>query len=350
MRRSQAILFGEDTLKLELLTTPICRLPIKWEGSLFERLVGRVERELKRAGIDLRPHFYLSNEYGCVEGTANIGVGFWDVDPMLRDLNEEARGFRYSEEEILMTLRHEVGHAFCYSHKLYRLREFRSIFNVEGHFFRTYPSRNLFHFNPWSRDFVNPCGDHYAQKHPDDDFAETFAVWLGDPTWRRTYQFYPGALRKLEYVGQVVSRYGSRRPIVKNDPFEVHDPIDELKLTVKEFLGARVRHYRKRARGFIDPYLKRIFRVRSRRQTRVIEVPELVLRHKRMLTSRVSREIGVREAVVQNLIEKIRERASVLDLVVPRHLAGAKLGELSTLMETLTENYTKNGVFHPLLN
>ncbi len=350
MRRSQALLFGVDTLKLELLTTPICRLPIQWEGSLFDRLVGRVERDLDRAGIALRPHFYLSNEYGCVEGSANIGVGFWDADPMLRDLNEEARGFRYSESDILTTLRHEAGHAFCYSYKLYRLREFRSLFNVEGHFFRTYPTHNLYRFNPWSRDFVNPCGDHYAQKHPDDDFAETFAVWLGDLTWKKTYQFFPGALRKLEYVGQAVAKYGGRRVLVKTDPTDEHDPVDELKLTVKEFLGARVRHYRKRARGFIDPHLRQLFRVRPRRRGRVIEVPELVLRHKRMLTTRVSREIGVDEAVVQDLIEKVRERASVLDLVVPRGEAEAKLVELSTFVETLTENYVRNRDFQPSLN
>ena len=350
MRRSQALLFGVDTLKLELLTTPICRLPIQWEGSLFDRLVGRVERDLGRSGIALRPHFYLSNEYGCVEGSANIGVGFWDAAPMLRDLNEEARGFRYSESDILTTLRHEAGHAFCYSYKLYRLKEFRSLFNVEGHFFRTYPTHNLYRFNPWSRDFVNPCGDHYAQKHPDDDFAETFAVWLGDLTWKKTYQFYPGALRKLEYVGKVVSRYGERRPLVKTDPTDEHAPVGELKLTVREFLGARVRQYRKRARGFIDPHLQQLFRVRPRGSGRMIEVPELVLRHKRMLTTRVSREIGVDEAVVQDLIEKVRERATALDLVVARGQAEAKLVELSTFVEELTENYVRSREFQPSLN
>ncbi|MEK7865282.1 MAG: hypothetical protein AAB434_01275, partial [Planctomycetota bacterium] len=207
-----------------------------------------------------------------------------------------------------------------------------------------------YRFNPWSRDFVNPCGDHYAQKHPDDDFAETFAVWLGDLTWKKTYQFFPGALRKLEYVGQAVAKYGGRRVLVKTDPTDEHDPVDELKLTVKEFLGARVRHYRKRARGFIDPHLRQLFRVRPRRRGRVIEVPELVLRHKRMLTTRVSREIGVDEAVVQDLIEKVRERASVLDLVVPRGEAEAKLVELSTFVETLTENYVRNRDFQPSLN
>lgn len=350
MRRSQQLLFGEDTLKLELLTTPIRRLPLDWEGSVFERLVGRVERELDRAGIELRPHFYVSNEYGCVEGTANIGVGFWDMDPLLRDLNEEARGFRYEEAEILSTLRHEVGHAFCYSYKLYRSPEFRRLFNVTGHFFRTYPTNNLYRFNPWSRDFVNPCGDHYAQKHPDDDFAETFAVWLGDLRWRSTYQFFPGALKKLEYIGQAVSRYGARRPLVRNDPTAEHDPVRELKCTVREFLGARVRHYRKRARGFIDPHLRQLFQVRPRHRGRVIEVPELVLRIKRMLTSRVSREVGVDETVVLDLIEKVRERASVLDLVCPRREAERKLDELSSFVETLTENYARSRDFRPSMN
>ena len=40
----------------------------------------------------------------------------------------------------------------------------------------------------------------YAQSHPDEDFAETFAVWLApDSHWRERYAGWP-VLRKLEYV------------------------------------------------------------------------------------------------------------------------------------------------------
>ena len=41
---------------------------------------------------------------------------------------------------------------------------------------------------------------HYAQKHPDEDWAETFAVWLEGGPWRRRYRDWQVALAKLEYV------------------------------------------------------------------------------------------------------------------------------------------------------
>ncbi len=171
-RKTRELLYSRDTLKLETLTTPINQLGLKIKGTLIDEAIRRTREDMARVGItQLNPTFYLSNGYGCVEGTTNIAVGFYDGNDLLRELNQEFRGWRYDPADILQIVRHEVGHAFCYAYKLYRTKEFRRLFKVKGHFFNTYPEHAGRRHNPWSADFVNPAGDFYAQTHPDEDFA-----------------------------------------------------------------------------------------------------------------------------------------------------------------------------------
>ena len=73
---------------------------------------------------------------------------------------------------------------------------------------RPYP--DIYRPRPASRDFVLHLGHWYAQSHPTEDFAETFAVWLQPRArWRREYQGWP-ALRKLEYVDELMARHQRR--------------------------------------------------------------------------------------------------------------------------------------------
>ena len=132
MRRSREILFGDDTAKLELLLTPIRDLDLDLRRSRVELQVRRLGAELRREGIALRPHFYLSDYYGCVEGQANIGIAFYDATPLLREVRREVTGVLHGDEDIRQILRHEFGHAFCYSHGLWRQEEFRRLFRVRG--------------------------------------------------------------------------------------------------------------------------------------------------------------------------------------------------------------------------
>ncbi|MBI3762970.1 MAG: hypothetical protein HY260_14070 [Chloroflexi bacterium] len=324
MRRTRQLLFSPETVRLEILTTPLNRLGLTIEGTLFGGAIAQALEDTKRARIrKIEPVFYLSTGYGTVEGTNNIGVGFYDATETLRDLNKEFRGWVYSYDDVVATLRHEIGHAFCYAYKLYRRPDFRRVFNVRGNFFRTYPvtERYIHRANPWSRDYVNPSGDHYAQKHPDDDFAETFLVWLTPRSgWRRAYRKYPGALRKLEYVEFIVKELGRQAPLVENDPAMLDQPLEELTQTVAQFFKARTTKYRRRATGFVDADLHSLFRPRpasrnGRKPERDhVHAANFLRDNKRAITTRVSLWIGVEERVVRDLIEKCAERAAALDL------------------------------------
>jgi hypothetical protein len=342
MRRSRDLLFNTNTRKLELLTTPLNRLGLTIENSCLADAVRQGLADLKRVGINkLQPHFYLSTGYGTVAGTTTIALGFYDGDDVLRELNREHRGFEYSDEDRVNLIRHELGHAFSYAYKLYRRKDFRAMFNVRGNYFNTYPVTNRYieRANPWSRDYVNPGGDHYAQKHPDDDFAETFCVWLTPRyNWRRVYRLYPGALRKLEYVDEIVKELRRQPPVIDQDANRF-EALDEDSQTLAHFLRIRsTQPYRRRATGFIDSDLFELFwqspaqRDERRRQRDYVLADNFMRKHKRNIVLQVSRWVGTDEQVVRDLLDKCSARARALDLWVRKDARERKLVEFTSFV------------------
>lgn len=353
MRRSRALLHQVETLKLELLHTPINRLGLGLKGSYYEQAIPVVREDLARVGLTkLNPQFYISTGYGCIAGSAIISLGFYDLTPVLRDLNEEFRGFRYSEADMVNLLRHEIGHAFCYTYKLYRRPDFRELFRVEGNFFNTYPESDDYDYNPWSREYVNPAGDHYAQKHPDEDFAETFCVWL-DPRsgWRRKYSRKPKAVRKIHYIAGLVQELGGQPPVVESDAGWMYERVEDLKMTVGEFFKADDRRYRGTATGFVDPDLQALFRAHPRVANRralyrdYAHAEAFIRRNKQALVSRIAYWVGVDTVVVQDLLDKCVHRVRVLDLWLEGAAAEKKLIELTSYITALCTNYKNTGYY-----
>ncbi len=353
MRRTRELLFQTDTLKLELLNTPVNQLDLKVEDTIFAQAIPVVREELRRAGVrKLEPVFYISTGYGCIAGQPLISLGFYDFHPLLKDLNEEFRGWRYSDADIFDLLRHECGHAFCYSYKLYRRKDFRDLFDVRGNFFNTYPEKDQYHYNPWSRSYVNPNGDHYAQKHPDEDFAETFTVWLTPrSSWKKTYKGYPLALNKLRYADRVVREIGRALPAVEVDEGWKIEPYKQVKLTVAQFMKAKPNRYYHRATGYVDPDLKDLFRAQPTRLNRrelyskFMRAEAFVKAHKQQLLTRVAYWVGVDNAVVFDLLDKLMTRAKALDLWMDRAQEEKKLVELTSYITTLCANYKNSGVY-----
>jgi len=355
MRRSRDLLFNTDTQKLELLLTPLNRLGLCIEGSALEEPLRLGMADLRRAGIKkLEPYFYLSTGYGTVAGTTSIALGFYDSHPVLQALNRETRGFEYSFEDRVDLIRHELGHAFSYAYKLYRRKDFREIFNVRGNYFHTYPATNRYveRANPWSRDFVNPSGDHYAQKHPDDDFAETFSVWLRPRyNWRRTYRLYPGALRKLEFVDFIVREVRRDEPAIDQSPY-LFEPLEEFTLTVRQFfkVGSTL-PYRQKATGYIDSDLLELFwqspspRDLARRRRDYVLADNFIRKHKRDVVAQVSRWTGADEQVVKDFLDKCSARARALDLWVRKDQREKQLVEFTSYVSYHCALYALNEKF-----
>jgi len=339
------LLFNRDTKNLEVLTTPVNRLGLSLRTSLVQPQIVKLLARLKRLGIKLRPRFYLGEDWGCVSGTSNIEIGFYDADPLLKELNKEIRGWMHDTRAVDYLLCHETGHAFCYAYRLYKNKEFRSIFGVKGKFFDTYPPTDRYKPHPWSRDFVNPNRDHYAQKHPDEDFAETFGVWLSIPhNWKKVYRSKKGALTKLRYVADIVRHFGDKPPLAPPDPANLDVPVEDISRTVAEILGAPLARYRKRATGFIDPHLKKIGRHRSRStDPGSIPLDDVITARRKFILEALVRNTKVTAAQASFLIHKMQTRSRTLNLSVPLARMDKCLIDIVSLATTLATRFASKG-------
>jgi hypothetical protein len=197
-----------------LLNSRVSSLDLRASDALRECLI-QLRRELKRRHISFFPHFYFGDEpWGCIDKTASVEIPFFLANNKLRRLAEKYY-IAYSKEEIMMILRHETGHAINYTYRLWTRDDWKKQFGK----FRS-PYRHFYDFSSSSQNFVRYLHHighpHYAQKHPDEDFAETFAVWLDpDSKWKWNYRSWNGALGKLKYIDELFrrERVAERRPL-----------------------------------------------------------------------------------------------------------------------------------------
>jgi hypothetical protein len=214
------------------LTSRISDLSLDINESM-EPYFRRLRKELKAHRVMLWPDFYFGNEWGCVNKKISISIPFYLATPELRSL----QGDSTTKEEMIKILRHETGHAINYGYKLWQKEGWREIF---GDFKKKYPKRYLSRVNPWSKSYVKHLhyiGDpHYAQKHPDEDWAETFAIWL-DPRshWKDMYRTWPHAFEKLTYVDHLMEEIAGQE--VVNQDKKKEGPYSEIEETVSEWWG-----------------------------------------------------------------------------------------------------------------
>src|SRR5687767_4353628 len=289
-----------------LLSKQICKLGLKLEGSPMERFVAELHRELEAKGLRrFQPRTYLTDEWGCPSEEPIIGIPFYLADPKLAQLGKHVDDLE-DTREIRMYLRHEAGHAFNYAYKLYETREWRELF---GPFNRPY--RERYRPVPFDRNYVRHIEGWYAQKHPDEDFAETFAVWLTPGSrWRERYRGWP-ALRKLQYIDRTTHRLGDTEPSVRLASTDI--TVEEMNMTVEEFFRAQ-----ESAPEPVDVALEhdlRDFFVRRRRGAR--PAAEFLREHRATLVNKIEYWTGVRRSVIRALVTRIEEAAARLGLAVP---------------------------------
>jgi hypothetical protein len=135
---------------------------------------------------------------------------------------------------------------------LQRRREWQRLFGKSS---LRYP--DYYRPNPGSKRYVQHLRLWYAQSHPDEDFAETFAVWLRPRgEWRRRYAGWP-ALKKLEYVDELMSEICDARPLVRTR--ERMDPVSRLTKTLAQHYAERKAKYTEALPDIYDRDLRRIF-------------------------------------------------------------------------------------------
>jgi len=337
--RAFSLMNGWETIRYELLNTRICDMGLKIKGSPVEAFTERLRRELARRNLRFRPRFYLTDAWGCPDEVPVIGIPFYLADKRLARIEEEQTGEIEDDQHIMMLLRHEAGHAINYAYRLHEDEEWVEAF---GPFSKPY--KDSFRPNPFSREFVRHIVHHqygrtYAQKHPDEDFAETFAVWLTPRAgWRRKYRYWP-AIRKLKYVDRLMKRIGGISPQVADGKLE--SPVEEMQMLLVEHYGQRAERYRAAAQGYVDDKLHEIFpEVRGRT---LVPVSEFLRRNRVQLLRHMTRWSGLDQEEIETLLNKLEDRADILDLKFnPRH-STLKLVETTALVTSLAMNFAYTG-------
>ena len=299
-----------------LLKHRISELGLTIEGTAVERLATRLYDELRERGLAFFPPVYLSDQWGCPDGIPIIGVPFYLADPRLARIEEEEAMSVETEDEMMRYLRHEAGHAYNYAFRLHDDADWHRLF---GPYSRPY--RDRFRVDPLSRAHVRHILGWYAQKHPDEDFAETFAVWLTpDLNWREAYKGW-AALKKLKYVDKVMRTLHGAETTVPL-PSEDDLPVHAMHYTVEEHYGDEERLGITDERHF-DGDLRSLFAASPAEGERA---GEFLRRHHREIVGRVSYWTGEGVMPVRTLVDLLANRSDALELVVRGR-------EASTLIE-----------------
>lgn len=321
-----------------LLGKRISQLGLRLEGSAVERFVHQLYRELEKKGLKrFRPVCYLTDEWGCPDGQPVIGIPFYLADPQLQHLEREMNDLE-DEREIMMYLRHEAGHAFNYAYRLYPTAEWRKLF---GPYNRRY--RDHYRPVPFSRKFVRHIAGWYAQKHPDEDFAETFAVWLTPGSdWRRKYKSWH-AMHKLRYVDRIARAVRDQDPLVSTGDFDV--TVEDMKVTVEQWYRRLMRQNGAAINVALESDLADLFIKRGRRRKGIRPASELVEENRLALTDKITYWTGVKRPVVRALIERIARTCRELQLYAEVGRESTTLVELTVYGTTLAMNYLTRGKF-----
>lgn len=312
----------------ELLDIRFCDLGLRLENSFVEPHLKRLRAELEYRGLHFQPHAWLSDEWFSPDGIPGIAVPFYLAHPRLMQLE---RRFMHEVEGgnanwLMRILRHEAGHAIDTAFRLRRRKEWRRIF---GRASKPYPK--VYKPHPASRNFVLHLGHWYAQSHPTEDFAETFAVWLPRRSrWRRDYADWP-VMRKLEYVDALMRQLKGVRPPVRTR--EVIEPLAANRRTLRQHYEQRLKRYAFDTFDTYDRRLRRVFGLRQDHPRRPAAAG--FLRQVRPQFIRLlARRNRLHPYVVHHVMRMVISRCRTLDLVVATPQRDAKRAAL-TLIERI---------------
>jgi hypothetical protein len=291
-----------------LLDLRMCDLGLRVRGSFVEPFLRQVRGELRLRGLRLRPHFWLSDEWFCPDGFAGVAIPFYLAHPRLARLEQtqmlEVEGG--APDWCLRILRHEVGHAVENAYGLKRRKRRIQLF---GRSSEKYPED--YAPRPYSKSFVVHLEAGYAQSHPDEDFAETFAVWLTPGSeWPRRYAGWK-ALRKLEYVDGLMREIAGKEPRLQSGR-EV-EPVRSLRKTLREHYAQRRDSYGVGEPEMYDRDLRRLFSD-APEHAKAPSAARFLSRFRKEAGRRVRRWTGSYQYLIDRVVGEMIERCRQLNL------------------------------------
>ena len=320
----------------QLLELRIGELGLRIDCPRLRPRINQLYEELTDRGIIFHPPCYLADEWFSPEGVPAIAIPFYLAHPRLEALEEtmmmEVEGG--TRKWCMQLLRHEAGHALDHAYRLSRKRSWRDVFGPP-----TQAYTGVYRPRVYSRNFVRHLPNDYAQNHPEDDFCETFAVWLNPRSgWRKQYRGWP-VMKKLEYVDWLMRQVAGKPPRVTDGPRMCEARRSRMKL--RTYYRRKRRQYEEEYPDFYDSGLRRIFADAE-------EAPEgeraaaFLRRYRREIVDAVSRWTGETKYAVYALFQGITQRAAELSLHRARAESLTAL-EVTGYLSSLVMNYRYTG-------
>jgi Putative zinc-binding metallo-peptidase len=326
----------QDLPDEQLLDLRLADLPLTIEGSVIESRIAQLRAELDARDLRFPIHFYLSDEWFTPDGVASMAVPFYLAHPRLERL-EKAQMLEVEGGEqqwCMRILRHEAGHVIDNAYKLQRRRQRRAVFGPSAD-----PYPEFYAPKPYSKSFVLHLDPWYAQSHPVEDFAETFAVWLTpESNWTRRYAGWP-ALKKLQYMDTLMQSLKGRKPIVAQ--VEEVDPLRRMRKSLRQHYRRKRRHYGVEHPKFYDRDLRRLFSD-APEVAGNMTAAQFLGRIRRPVRRLVANWTGIYQYTIDKVLEDMitRCRELKLRLAVPEEQAR---NEFTVLLTVQTMNYLHSG-------
>ena len=320
----------------KLLDLRLSELGVTIEGSALEPRLAELQAELDGRGLQFQPHFWLSAEWFSPDGVPGVAIPFYLAHPRLAQLERtqmlEVEGG--TPEWCMKILRHEAGHAIDNAYKLRQRRRRQQIF---GPSYMEYPE--YYTPKPYSKSFVLHLDSWYAQSHPDEDFAETFAVWLNPASdWQARYGDWP-ALKKLEYMDALMRELSSKPAIVRTH--KRVEPLQSLRKTLRAHYERKRRHYGVDHPHFYDRDLRKLFSDAPEHAGNM-KAARFIARIRRDVRRMVASWTGEYQYTIDQVLEEMvaRCRELKLRLAVPEDQAKQ---EFTVLLTVQTMNHLHSG-------
>lgn len=288
-----------------LLDMRICDLKLSLRDSPLQKRIKQLHQELADRGLKFKPHCWLSDDWFSPDGVPGIAIPFYLAHPRLLRLERkqllEAEGGTH--EWCMKILRHEAGHAIDTAFRIRRKARYRELFGKASE-----PYPEYYQPNPSSHDHVLHLEMWYAQSHPLEDFAETFAVWLRPGSrWRKRYQDWP-ALEKLEYVDEFMkSIQGKKQPVQSRERV---DPLSRNRNLLRSHYECKRKHYGLDYPSIYDKDLRKLFsdcEDHRRNMTAAAFLSRVRVELRRIVARWTGEYSYTIDQVIQEMIERCRE-------------------------------------------
>ncbi|KPK73866.1 MAG: hypothetical protein AMJ79_14925 [Phycisphaerae bacterium SM23_30] len=332
MGKKPKALKWESLPEEEILQIRIRDLQVEIAGSELEPLIRRLYEQLDEKGIWFHPPCYLAGEWLTPDREPIIGIPFCLAHPRLKEIEKrmmfEVEGG--TPESCMKLLRHECGHAVNYAYQLYKKTRWRELF---GPFSAKYS--DSYSYQPYSRRFVIHLEDNYAQCHPDEDFAETFAVWLTPGSrWQEKYRGWP-VLKKLYYINGLMERLRRRQPVMripKQPPWSA----SRMNSTLSAYYERKRKAMGDDFKGFYDHSLQTLFAPRQAGDSSY-KASILLRRNRRQIVDQITLWTGHRKYDIHELFNRFIHRCEALDLYVGCNEQDNLIG-VTTLLTTIASS------------